>query len=210
MQTVLVRAVWLGDRSLDRNIFLGAIRNHLGPAGEQGAIFFDAPWSDDLHAWFKSFCGELKTALVVPFARCPVSIGVGTDFASDLQADLGDKRSGDRRPHQVDAFVAGLPLHDGKREIPAEFFLDVHNPGRLGTAGVSLFQDGFTIFTWLPKIDVNTMDVVTFVLQPAKNDRSIQTAGIGENATGHEQIPIHNRANRTNRPAESKCTSMVQ
>ena len=58
---------------------------------------------------------------------------------------------------------------------------------------VGLLQDRLAVFARLAEIDVDAVDVVALVLQPAENDRSIQTAGVRENATWHESFPIEKR-----------------
>ncbi len=54
---------------------------------------------------------------------------------------------------------------------------------RAAVAG--LFQNRLAVFARLAEIDVDGVNVVAFVLEPAEDDGGIEAAGIGENAGGH-------------------------
>src|SRR5262249_48356455 len=127
----------------------------------------------------------LEPALVVPLPGRSMSKSLCPDFAGHLQAALGDQWPCDRRSEQIYAFVLGLPAHHRKGKIAAKFLARVDNPRRRRTAIARLFQNRVAIFTGLAKIDVGTMHLVAFILQPAQNDRSIKTAGIRKDAGRH-------------------------
>ena len=189
VQAVLVGAVRLGDRRLDRDVLLLAVGDHLGAAGELLAELLDPPGGDHLDARVEGLGGQLEAALVVALAGGAVGVGVGADLAGDLQADLRDQRPGDRRAQQVDAFVLGLPLQHGEGEVAAQFLLGVDDPGRLGADVPGLLQNRLAILARLAQVDVHGVDVVALVHQPAENDRSIQSARIGQNTTRHSSNP---------------------
>ena len=179
------RAVRLGDRRLDRNLLRRAVVDHLLAAGKRVAELLDPPGGDDLHARLERLGRELKAALVVPLAGGAVGKGIGPHFAGHLQTDLGDQRPGDRRAQQVDPLVLRLPLQHGKGEVAAQLLAGVDDAGRRCPAVLRLLQDRLAVFARLAEVDVDAVDVVAFILQPAEDDRSIETAGIRENAGRH-------------------------
>ena len=138
-----------------------------------------------LTAGSRASAASWKRHWSLPFAGGAVGVGVGPDFAGDLQADLGNQRPGDRRAQQIDAFVLGLPLQHGKGEIAAKLLAGVDDAGRLGPDVAGLLQDGLAVFAGLPQVDVHAVDVVALVHQPAQNDGGIQPAGIRQNAARH-------------------------
>src|SRR5205823_14558647 len=97
MQAVLVTAVGLGNRRLDRDLLLVAERDHLAATGKPLAEFFDSPRRDNPDRRTERLVGELKAALIVPFAGSSVSGGVGADFAGDLRAAFAGQSRGDAR-----------------------------------------------------------------------------------------------------------------
>ena len=56
----------------------------------------------------------------------------------------------------------------------------------LGPVVAGLLQNRLAVFARLAEVDVHGMHVVAFVLQPTKNDRGIQTAGVSQHTTGHD------------------------
>jgi hypothetical protein len=132
----------------------------------------------------------LEPALIVAFAGGSVSVGFGSDVAGDLQADLGDEGTSDRGSQQVEAFIFGLPLEDRERVFPTQLFLDSDDLSGGGSLIVGLFHDRLAIFAGLSQIDVNAVNVVTFVLQPTENDRGVKSAGISQYATGHGLLSV--------------------
>src|SRR5262249_6910872 len=83
------------------------------------------------------------------------------------------------------AFVFGLPLHDRKGEIAAELLLGIDIACRFGAAVFGLLQDRLAVFARLAEIDIDGVDVVALVLEPAEDDRSVETAGVSEDEGGH-------------------------
>ena len=73
----------------------------------------------------------------------------------------------------------------GKSKIAAKLFLAVDYLGRFGTTIVRFLQDFLPIFARLAQIDVGSMDIVTFVLEPPENDGGIESAGISQYAAWH-------------------------
>ncbi len=178
VQAVLIRAIGLGHGRLDRNLLLFAIGDHFAATGKQLAELFHPPRRDQFNGRLKRLGGELEAALIVALAGRAMSIGGRAHFASYLQTNFRDQRAGDRRAEQVDAFVLGLPLQNREGEIAAQLFAGVHNPGALGAVGAGFGQRGLAILARLTQIDIDRVDFVALVLQPAQNDRSIQPAGV--------------------------------
>jgi hypothetical protein len=185
VQAVFVAAVGLGGGGLHWNFLLVAEGDHLGAAGELLAEFFDAPGGDDLDRGVEGFGGELEAALIVAFAGGTVGVGVGTDFAGDLQTDFADEWAGDAGSEQIDAFVFGLPLHDGEGEVATELFLGIDDAGGFRAAVLGFFQDRLAVLAGLAKIDIDGVDVVALVLEPAEDDGSVKAAGVSEDAGRH-------------------------
>ncbi len=154
-------------------------------AGEFLAKPFDPPRRDDLDRRVERLGGKLEAALIVAFAGRAVCIGVGPHVAGDLQTDLADQRPCDRRTHQVDRLVLRAPHQHGKREVAAQLLLGIDDTGRLRAALPGLGHHRIAVLARLAEIDVDGVDVVPFVLEPAEDDRGIKTAGVSENATGH-------------------------
>jgi hypothetical protein len=118
-----------------------------------------------------------------------VSICRGPYFTRHLEADFADQGSRDGRSQQVYLFVLGLPSHDWKGKIATKFFPSIDQARRGSSAVTSLLHDRITVFARLTEVDVNGMDIVTLVLQPAENDRSIETTRVSQYATLiHETI----------------------
>ncbi len=179
VQAVLVGAVGLGDRSLDRDLLLFAVGDHLAAAGKPLAEFFHPPRRDHPHRRIERLGRQLKAALVVSLARGAVGVGVGADFAGHLQADFRNQRPGDRGAQQVNPLILGLPLEDWKGEVATQLLAGVDDAGTLGSAGAGLGQRGLAVLAGLAQVDVDRVDLVALVLQPAEDDRSVQSSGIG-------------------------------
>ena len=189
VQAVLVDAVRLGRRDAYRDFLGPAVFDHLATAGKFLAEPLDPPGGDDPHVRIERLGRELEATLVVPLARGAVGEGVGPDLAGNLQTDLRDQRSGDRRAQQIHALVLRVPLQDGKGEVAAQLFPHVYDPRRGGPNVAGFLHDRLAVLTGLAEIDVHAMHVVSFVHQPAENDRGVQSAGIGKNAVWHGRIP---------------------
>jgi hypothetical protein len=117
-----------------------------------------------------------------------VGVGVGPHFPRDLQAQLRDDRPRDRGTQQVNRLVLGLPLEYRESEVAAHLFPAVDDPRGLGPAVLRLLQDRLLVLTRLPQIDVDSVDLIPFVLQPTQDDRSVQPAGISQYAASHENV----------------------
>ena len=207
VQTILVAAVRLRNRRLHGNLLCFAVGDHLRAAGEQVAEFFDSPGGDDLDVRFECFGGQLEPALVVPLAGRTVGVGLGPDFAGDLQADLRDQRPRDRGPQQINPLVLGLPLQHGEGEVAAQFLAGIDELRRLGAIVAGLLENRLAVFARLTQIDIHGMHVVAFVLEPTENHRGIQTSRISQHTTGHDHLPLSSQSNsrdathrRGNRP----------
>ncbi len=170
VQAVFVRAIRLGGRGLDGNPFVFAIGDHFAAAWEFQAELLDPPGSDHSHVRIERRGGQLEAALIVPFARRTMGVGVGLHLAGNLQANFRDERPSDRRAEQIRAFVLRLPLEHRKREVAAQLLLSIDNPGRCRAALPGFRQNRVAILARLTEIDVHRVDVVAFVLEPAEND----------------------------------------
>ena len=185
MKTVLVGTIRLRHRGLDRNILGSAVSDHFCATGELGSIFLNAPGSNNLHSGLKCLGSQLESALIVSLAGRSVCVSVRSNILGDLETDLGDQRTCDRCSEQVDAFISRLPLHNLESEVATEFFLDIDDLSRFCSTGVSLLQNRLAVFARLPQIDIDTVDIVSFILQPTENNRRIQSARISEHTARH-------------------------
>ena len=84
---------------------LGAIIDHLLPAGKFAAITFVAPRGDDLQIRRERGGGQFETHLVVAFAGRAVGDGVGLFLLGDLHHALGDERARDAGAEKILALV---------------------------------------------------------------------------------------------------------
>ena len=81
-------------------LLLGAVINHLLPAGKFVAIPFVAPRGDDLQIRRERGGGEFEAHLVVALAGRAVGDGVGLFLLGDLDHALGDERPRDARAEE--------------------------------------------------------------------------------------------------------------
>src|SRR5215471_6744938 len=84
MQKIAVHGVGFFGRSLDRDSFLVAIRDHLGTSWELVAKPCIAPGSDDLELWGQCRRGEFESDLVVALPCGAMRERFGAFFACDL------------------------------------------------------------------------------------------------------------------------------
>jgi hypothetical protein len=194
VQAVLVGAVGLALRRLDRNVLRLAERDQLLAAGKPLAEGGDPPGGEHLDAWIERFGGELEAALVVALAGGPVGEHRAALAVRDLDAHLADQGPGDRRAQQIRALVAGLPLHRGEGEVAAQLLAHVHDQRLDGAAVAGLLEVRLAILAGLAQIDVHGHDLVALLDQPAEDHRGVQPARIRQHAP---LAHLHPREKRT-------------
>ena len=185
VQHILVAAVGFGGGGFDRNVFALAVCDQLGAARKRVAEFLDSPGGNDLDVGVECFGGKLEATLVVSLAGRPVRVRGRTHFAGHLQTDFADQRASDRCPEQIYLFILCLPCQDGKGEVAAEFFAGVDDAGRRGAAVACLLHDRLAVFAGLAEINIDRMDLVALVLEPAENNRRIEATGVSQYTTFH-------------------------
>ena len=84
---------------------LGAVINHLLPAGKFAAIPLVPPRGDDLQIRRERGGGQFKPHLVVALAGRAVRDGVGFFLFGDFHHALGDERAGDAGAEKILALV---------------------------------------------------------------------------------------------------------
>ena len=212
VQAVLVGAVGLALRGLDRDVFLLAELDQFLAAGKPRAEFRDPPGGEHGDRGVERLGGELEAALVVALAGGPMGVDRGPFTMGDLHADLADQRPGDRRAEQIRALITGLPLHRRKREVAAELLADVHDHGLRGAAVAGLLQRRLAVLAGLPEIDVDGDHVVALLDEPAEDHRGVESARIGQHAfllhlfpsTPREPKPYCARPFRNRNPPPAK------
>ena len=167
METVFVAGVWLLRCRLHWDVLLLAVFQHLCSAREQISEFLHAPWGDDANARFQGFSGQLESTLVVPLAGCSMHKRFRANFTATLQAGFGDQRTSDAGAHEINVLIASLPLQYWERKVAAQLFTNVHKFRRLSSDIASLLHDSITVFAGLTEINVETVNVVTFILKPS-------------------------------------------
>ena len=185
VQTILIRAVRLGDRRFDRDLFLLAIGNHLRSAGEPLAKRIDAPRGDHLNVGRQRVGGELEATLVIALAGGTVGERRGSLLTGDFQALLGDQRPGNRRPQQVDRLVLRSPREHREGKIATQFVAHIDDARRRRTGLEGFLQSGFTILAGLTQVHVQAMHLVALLEQPAQDHRGVESARISQNTTRH-------------------------
>ena len=112
MQKVAVHRIRFLGAGLHGNLVLGAVINHLLPAGKFAAIAFVAPRGDDLQIRRERGGGQFEAHLVVAFAGGAVGDGVGFFLLGDFHHALGDERARDAGAEEILALVNRAGLDD--------------------------------------------------------------------------------------------------
>ena len=165
-------ALVLGDRDL---VLLGEI-DQLGPRGE---VPF-APGGDHLDIRIERVIAELEADLIVALAGGAVADGVRARRLRDLDLALGDQRPSDRGAEQIDALVKRIGSEHREDEIADEFLAQIFDEDLAYAEHLGLLACGLQLLA-LAQIRREGHDLAAIGhLQPFEDDRSVQTARIGQ------------------------------
>ena len=179
VQEVAVHRIRFLGAGLHGNLVLGAVINHLLPAGKFAAIAFVAPRRDDLQIRRERGGGEFEADLVVALAGRAVRDGVGFFLLGDFHHALGDERARDAGAEKILAFVnrAGAGCI-GINEVAREFLLQIINVN-FGRAGLDGFGFEAVEFLFLPDVGAEADHLgVVFFLDPGHQHRGVESAGV--------------------------------
>ncbi len=93
------------------------------------------------------------------------------------------------RVHQRPLLLSAAPRQHRERKVAAELLANVDQPRRLRPVVAGLLQNRLAILARLPQVDIHAVHIVTLILKPTQNDRSIKTARISQHTRRHG-IPI--------------------
>ena len=124
--------------------------------------------------------GQLETHLIVALAGRAVGHGVGPGLARDFDLALGDQRPRDRGAEQISAFIQGVGAEHRKHIIAHEGFAQILDIDFRHTHHFRLGAGRFDLFALTQIGGKGDHFAVIGILQPAQNDRGVETAGISE------------------------------
>ena len=176
MQKVRIHREWRLTALVfgNRNLVLLSKINQLCAAGQIPL----PPRRDHLDVGVKCIASKFKTHLVIALARRPVGHSIGTNFFSNLDKALGNKRPCDRGSKQVKAFINSVRAEHREDEISHKlfahiFYIDVFHTHKLG------FGAGRLQLFALAQIGRKGHDLTAiFCLKPLENDGGVQTTRI--------------------------------
>ena len=139
-----------------------------------------APRSDNLQFGRESFDRQLKTDLVVAFARCAVSNRVTAFVERNLHELFGDNRAGERRSEQIFFFVSRAGFERREDVLLDEIASEVGDEN-FRRAGFERFVVHDVEFVALTDVRANRNDFATVILfEPRDDNRGVQTAAVRE------------------------------
>ncbi len=106
--------------------------------------------------------------------------GIGAGFVGDLNEALGDQRARDGGAQQILALVDGIGAEHGEYEVAHELLAQVVNIDFLDAHGLGLGAGGFEFLTLADIGGERHHLTAVVILQPAHDDRGVQTTGIGQ------------------------------
>ena len=159
-----------------------------------------APRRDDLHVRHQRVGAELESYLIVALAGRAVRDRICARFPRDLDQALRDQRSSDRRSEQVLAFVYGVRAEHRKHEIADELFAQIFDENLLHAQHARLLAGRLDFFALTDVRRERDDFAAVHVLQPFEDDRSVETARIGEHHFVHV---VHDRSRSSCLPARA-------
>ena len=176
MPKVTVHGVWLGCARLDVDLVFRAIINHFLASGEllpEGSV---SPRCENLQVGSEGGKSKFEPALVVSFAGCSVSDGIGVEFPCHLDLSLRNQGAGNRGAKEVLGFVNGIAPNHWVNEVIGKLIDQVQSPVSAGSGRESFFLQAIE-FLLLANVGAVGDDFgVLFVCVPMDEDGSIQTS----------------------------------
>ena len=141
-----------------------------------------APRRDDFDAGLECIGTQFEAHLVVALSGSAVRDRISTGEVGDFDQALGDQRTRDGSAEQVFAFVHGIGAEHRKYEIAHEFFAQIVDEDviRLDAEFQRLLACGFQFLALAEVGGEGDYLALVGILQPLQDDRSVESAGIGE------------------------------
>ena len=159
---------------------LGAVGDHLGAAGELGAIVLHLPRSDDGEVRGESHVGELEAALVVALAGGAMGDGVGLFLEGDFHLGLGDERTRDGGAEIILALVNRVGADHRVDVVFGELLDQIEGVVLGGAGGLGLLVEALE-FLFLADVGRESDDLgVVGFLEPFDDDGGVETTGVSE------------------------------
>jgi hypothetical protein len=152
--------------------------------GPRGQLPF-TPGGNDFDIRVQGVVTKLEADLIIALAGGAVGDGIGAHQFGDFDLPLGDQRPGDRGAEQVLALVQRIGAEHRKDKVFDEGFTQILDENLFDAEKLGLFAGWFK-FLALAQIGGERHNLTGVgILKPAKNNRGVQPAGIGEDDFFH-------------------------